>query len=272
MLKVYFFYFILFLDNNFGDQGLAYLGTYLHLLPNIQRLLIANNRKTSPSGTNNLLMKKLEICSFLSVLTLSNNKINDLEMIDLCKSLGNLKELVYLDLGYNELNSNHIMNLSIPLKNLTKLTYLNLGNNNFDRSGLQSLCLNTFPYLPNLYSIHLDHADIKGPGIDDICQCINNGFLKELTEVNLASCKIKSEALKKLFVALKKLTKLETLDLSENQFDEKQIQIIQNNIMNLQSLRLLSIKDTTNPKLDSNLLKAFRTIVSKSNPNLKVTM
>lgn len=217
-------------------------------------------------------MKKLEICRFLSFLTLSNNKINDLEMIDLCKSLYNLKELMYLDLGYSELNSNHIMNLSIALKNLTKLTYLNLGNNNFDRSGLQSLCINTFPYLPVLDSLHLDHADLKGPGIDDICQCINNGFLQELTEVNLASCKIKSEALKKLLVTFKKLTKLETLDLSENQFDEKQIQIIQNNIMNLQSLRTLCIKDGNNVKLDSNLLRAFKAIVSKSNPSLKVTM
>lgn len=208
-------------------------------------------------------------CPKLQAFTFEQNKINDLELSDLCLSLNYLRDLCFLDIGSNELNNNHINALSNNMKNLASLTYLGLSDNNFDRNGLQSLCNNAFPFLPQLSSLNLNHIDLKGTGIDDLCQCINNGRLKELKEVRLSGCKIKSEALKKLFVTFKKLLKLEEVDVGENQFDEKQILIIQNTVANLPKLKTLDVKDP-HSTLDTNLIKSFKTAVSKSNPTMKL--
>ncbi|XP_059066536.1 receptor-like protein EIX2 [Cryptomeria japonica] len=115
-------------------------------------------------------------------------------------SIANFSKLTRMDLGYNNLEG------SIPSSfgSLTSLRYLHLNDNHLSGQIPPSLC-----QLPTLSSLYLGHNHLSGT----IPDCISK--LSSLETLSLHSSGLRGNISFQLF---ENLTRLELLDLSENQF------------------------------------------------------
>lgn len=166
-------------------------------------------------------MPMISLVPHIQALDMSNNKLNDKNLLELCKVLPLLENLRELNLADNNISSSGMEGLSDALSKLPKLQKINLLYNNFSDSGLKRLC----DVLPNL---------------------------SELKELNISDNRISDDGIGSLASILPQLPNLYHLGLTENLLSQKGITLFCESLPHLKKLTNLwiSFRDDVGPKDD----------------------
>ena len=227
--------------NNIGDKGVEILADYIEENNSLVYLDLSSNDIGFKGG--DCLFKSLIYNT--SIISLNLSSLDGINRNRICaegtKFLTNLlkenKFLSELNLSGNSIKNEGLKNIIDGLYDNNSLITLILSNNEIDEKGI--IYFNSIKSC-KLSVLDLKENSIKNAGIEIIGKCLISNILMNVKELNISTCKITFEGIKKFFSIIYSNRVLNSITLNNNYFSKGKFEDLEQFISNM-NLRYLGL-------------------------------
>jgi Ran GTPase-activating protein (RanGAP) involved in mRNA processing and transport len=208
----------------------------------LKSLNLKNCQITSDSVL--LISQALEINTNLTELLLGNNKISDLGVGRLFKSLIRNQTLQTLDVSYTECTDDCAESICFFLQNNDTLKNLNISGNALSESFIESIA-DGLRANNCIEKLEMNENEVGDHGCRILCKLTQNqSYLRKLQNISLDLCNISSEGATELFQLISQ-DKISCLNIKGNNIDNSCIPELSKAIFLSNSIQIIDISNNT---------------------------